>query len=252
MTTALITGASNGIGLEIARVLAHDHDVVLVARNTAKLEALATELGGAQVITADLADPGAVARLVAAVPSVDVLVNNAGIGGFGAFAEADLDKTLDMIQLNITSLTALTRAYLPGMLERGSGRIMNLASTASFQPGPLMAVYYATKAYVLSFTEAIAEETRGTGVTVTALCPGPTESGFQSAADMELSPLVANKKLPTSAEVAAYGVNAMNSGDVVAVPGMLNKIMAGSVRFAPRPVIRRVVYKMQATKPAKS
>jgi short-subunit dehydrogenase len=115
-----------------------------------------------------------------------------------------------------------------------------------------MAVYYATKAYVLSFTEAIAEETRGTGVTVTALCPGPTESGFQSAADMELSPLVANKKLPTSAEVAAYGVNAMNSGDVVAVPGMLNKIMAGSVRFAPRPVIRRVVYKMQATKPAKS
>jgi short-subunit dehydrogenase len=252
MTTALITGASNGIGLEIARVLAHDHDVVLVARNTAKLEALATELGGAQVITADLADPGAVARLVAAVPNVDVLVNNAGIGGFGAFAEADLDKTLDMIQLNITSLTALTRAYLPGMLERGSGRIMNLASTASFQPGPLMAVYYATKAYVLSFTEAIAEETRGTGVTVTALCPGPTESGFQSAADMELSPLVANKKLPTSAEVAAYGVNAMNSGDVVAVPGMLNKIMAGSVRFAPRPVIRRVVYKMQATKPAKS
>ena len=252
MSTALITGASNGIGLEIARVLAPDHDLVLVARNTAALDALAAELGGAQVITADLADPGAVARLVAAVPNVDVLVNNAGVGDFGAFAETDLDKTLGMIQLNVTSLTALTRAYLPGMLERGSGRIMNLASTASFQPGPLMAVYYATKAYVLSFTEAIAEETRGSGVTVTALCPGPTESGFQSAADMELSPLVANKKLPTSAEVAAYGVEAMNSGDVVAIPGWLNKIMATGTRFTPRPVMRRVVHKMQATKPAKT
>ena len=129
---------------------------------------------------------------------------------------------------------------------------MNVASTASFQPGPLMAVYYATKAYVLSFTEAIAEEVRGTGVTITALCPGPTASGFQAAADMELSPLVANKKLPTSAEVAAFGVKAMNDGSVVAVPGLLNRIMAGSVRLAPRPVMRRVVHKMQATKPAKS
>jgi short-subunit dehydrogenase len=251
MTTALITGASNGIGLEIARVLAPDHDLVLVARNTAALDTLAAELGGAQVITADLADPGAVARLIAAVPRVDVLVNNAGVGDFGAFAEADIDKTLGMIQLNVLSLTALTHAYLPGMLERGSGRIMNLASTASFQPGPLMAVYYATKAYVLSFTEAIAEETRGSGVTVTALCPGPTESGFQTAADMELSPLVANKKLPTSAEVAAYGVEAMNSGVVVAIPGWLNRIMATGTRFTPRPVMRRVVHKMQATKPAK-
>jgi short-subunit dehydrogenase len=179
------------------------------------------------------------------------LVNNAGVGDFGAFAEADIDKTLGMIQLNVLSLTALTHAYLPGMLERGSGRIMNLASTASFQPGPLMAVYYATKAYVLSFTEAIAEETRGSGVTVTALCPGPTESGFQTAADMELSPLVANKKLPTSAEVAAYGVEAMNSGVVVAIPGWLNRIMATGTRFTPRPVMRRVVHKMQATKPAK-
>ncbi len=252
MTTALITGASNGIGLEIARVLAPDHDLVLVARNAAKLESLAEELGGARVITADLADPQAVAKIRAEVPDVDVLVNNAGVGDFGPFAEADEDKTLAMIQLNITSLTALTRAYLPGMLARGSGRVMNVASTASFQPGPLMAVYYATKAYVLSFTEAIAEEVRGSGVTVTALCPGPTASGFQAAADMELSPLVANKKLPTSAEVAAFGVKAMNSGSVVAVPGLLNRIMAGSVRLAPRPVMRRVVHKMQATKPAKS
>ncbi len=251
MTTALVTGASGGIGLEIARVLAPDHDLVLVARNAAKLDTLAAELGGARVIAADLAEPGGVARIVADVSDVDVLINNAGVGDFGPFADADADKTLGMIQLNITALTALTRAYLPGMLERGSGRIMNVASTASFQPGPLMAVYFASKAYVLSFSEAVAEEVRGSGVTVTALCPGPTESGFQAAADMELSPLVANKKLPTPAEVAAYGVRAMNSGDVVAVPGMLNKIMASGARFTPRPVMRRVVHKMQATKPEK-
>ncbi len=250
MTTALITGASSGIGLEIARVLAPDHDLVLVARSAAKLEALAEELGGARVIAADLADPAAVAKIAAEVPAVDVLINNAGVGDFGPFAEADIDKTLGMIQLNVTSLTALARTYLPGMLERGSGRIMNVASTASFQPGPLMAVYYATKAYVLSFSEALAEETRGTGVTVTALCPGPTTSGFQAAAEMELSPLVANKKLPTSAEVAEFGVKAMRKGDAVAVPGVLNKIMASGVRFTPRPVMRRIVHKLQATKPS--
>ena len=251
MTIALITGASNGIGLEIARVLAPDHELVLVARSAAKLEALAAELGGARVIAADLSDPSAVAKIAAEVPTVDVLINNAGVGDFGAFATVDLAKTQTMIQLNITALTTLTHAYLPGMLERGAGRIMNVASTASFQPGPLMAVYYATKAYVLFFSEAVAEEVRGSGVTITTLCPGPTESGFQAAADMELSPLVANKKLPTSAEVAAYGVKAMNSGTVVAVHGFMNKVMASGSRFTPRPVMRRVVHKLQATKPAK-
>jgi short-subunit dehydrogenase len=251
MTTALVTGASGGIGLEIARVLAPDHDLVLVARSAAKLDAVAGELGGARVIAADLSDPSAVAKIVAEVPEVDVLVNNAGVGDFGAFAEADLDRTLAMIQLNVTSLTALTRRYLPGMLERGHGRVLNVASTASFQPGPLMAVYYATKSYVLSFTEAVAEEVRGSGVTVTALCPGPTASGFQAAADMELSPLVANRKLPSAADVARHGVRAMEKGDVVVVPGAMNKIMAASVRFTPRPVLRRLVRKMQETKPSK-
>ncbi len=251
MTTALITGASSGIGLEIARVLAPDHDLVLVARSAAKLDALATELGGARVIAADLSDPSAVAKIAAEIADVDVLVNNAGVGDFGAFAEADADRTIAMIQLNVTSLTALSRVYLPGMLARGSGRVLNVASTASFQPGPLMAVYYATKAYVLSFSEALTEETRGSGVTVTALCPGPTASGFQAAADMELSPLVANKKLPTAAEVAAFGVKAMEKGDAVAVPGLLNKVMAAAVRATPRPVMRRLVHKLQATKPAK-
>ena len=251
MTTALVTGSSGGIGLEIARVLAPDHDLVLVARSAAKLESLAEELGGARVVSADLADPSGVAKVVAEVPDVDILVNNAGVGDFGAFASVDLDKTLGMIQLNVTSLTALTRHYLPAMLARGSGRVLNVASTASFQAGPMMAVYYATKAYVLSFSEAIAEEVRGSGVTVTALCPGPTASGFQAAAEMELSPLVANRKLPTSAEVARYGVKAMNKGDVVAVPGLMNKVMVSSVRFTPRPILRRVVRKLQDTKPAK-
>jgi len=251
MTTALVTGASGGIGAEIARVLAPDHDLVLVARSAAKLDALATELGGARVIAADLSDPGAVGKIAAELPDVDVLVNNAGVGDFGAFAAEDPERILGMIQLNITSLTALTRQYLPAMLERGQGRVMNVASTASFQPGPLMAVYYATKSYVLSFSEALHEETRGTGVTVTALCPGPTASGFQAAADMQLSPLVANRKLPSAAEVAAFGVKAMQRGDAVAVPGAMNKIMAASVRLTPRPVIRRLVRKMQETKPPK-
>ena len=249
--TALVTGASGGIGAEIARVLASDHDLVLVARSAAKLDALATELGGARVIAADLSDPGAVAKIATEVADVDVLVNNAGVGDFGEFAAADPERTLAMIQLNVTSLTALTRQYLPGMLARGHGRVMNVASTASFQPGPLMAVYYATKAYVLSFSEAVAEEVRGTGVTVTALCPGPTASGFQAAADMEMSPLVANRKLPSATDVARYGVTAMQRGDAVAVPGVMNKVMAASVRFTPRPLIRRIVHKMQATKPSK-
>jgi short-subunit dehydrogenase len=251
MSLALVTGASGGIGAEIARVLAPDHDLVLVARSAAKLDALATELGGARVIAADLSDPGAVGKIAAELPDVDVLVNNAGVGDFGAFAAEDTERILGMIQLNITSLTALTRQYLPAMLERHQGRVMNVASTASFQPGPLMAVYYATKSYVLSFSEALHEETRGTGVSVTALCPGPTASGFQAAADMELSPLVANRKLPSAADVAAYGVKAMQRGDAVAVPGAMNKIMAASVRLTPRPVIRRLVRKMQETKPSK-
>jgi short-subunit dehydrogenase len=251
MPTALITGASSGIGLEIARVLAAEHDVVLAARSEAALRELATELGGnARVVVSDLSDPAGAARLAAEVPDVDVLVNNAGFGDFGDFASAAPERIDQMIELNVGAVTRLTRAYLPAMLQRGSGRIMNVASTAAFQPGPLMAVYYATKAYVLSFSEALAEETRGTGVTVTALCPGPTASGFQTAAAMEDSKLVRGRKLPSSASVAEFGVKAMNRGDVVAVPGLQNKVLAASVRFSPRPVIRRLVHKMQEAKPA--
>jgi len=248
MPTALVTGASSGIGLEIARILAKDHDVTLAARSADKLDALAAELGGARVVAVDLSEPAGPRRLVAELPAVDVLVNNAGFADWSPFAEASESKLDEMIELNVGAPTRLARAYLPGMLERGTGRVMNLASTAAFQPGPLMAVYYATKAYVLSFTEALAEETRGTGVTVTALCPGPTASGFQAGAEMEQSKLVHGKKLPSAASVAAFGVKALQRGDVVAVPGFSNKMLAMSIRFSPRPVVRRLVHKMQEAK----
>ena len=248
MPTALVTGASSGIGLEIARILAKDHDVTLAARSADKLEALATEIRGARVVAVDLSEPAGPRKLVAELPAVDVLVNNAGFADWGMFADAAETELDEMIELNVGALTRLARAYLPGMIERGAGRILNLASTAAFQPGPLMAVYYATKAYVLSLSEALAEETRGTGVTVTALCPGPTASGFQARAEMEDSRLVKGRKLPGAAEVAAYGVKAMQRGDVVAVPGFMNKAMAVSVRFSPRPVVRRLVHRVNDTK----
>ena len=247
MTTALVTGASGGIGLEIARVLAGEHDLVLVARSAEGLAEASAAVGGATVLALDLAAPGAVARIVDAVPDIDCLVNNAGVGDFAPFAEADPDKLDTLIALNIGALTQLTRAYLPGMLARKRGRILNVASTAAFQPGPLMAVYYATKAYVLSLSEALAEETRGSGVTVTALCPGPTASGFQAGAAMEGSRLVRGRTLPTASSVAAYGVAAMRKGDAVAVPGLMNKVFASSIRLTPRPIVRRVVHRMQSS-----
>jgi uncharacterized protein len=257
--TALVTGASNGIGLELARVLAADgHDLVLVARSKDKLEALAAELGAAHgvkvtVMVADLARPEAPTELFAACRSagiaVDVLVNNAGYGTFGRFAdETALLDELAMIQVNVVALTHLAKLFVPGMVARKRGRILNVASTAAFQAGPLMAVYYASKAFVLSLSEALAKELEGTGVTVTALCPGPTESGFQGVARMQDSKLVAGKKMPTSATVALAGYRAMQRGRVVYVPGLTNKILAASVRFTPRPILRSIVKSMQERK----
>jgi uncharacterized protein len=256
--TALITGASSGIGLEMARICAAERrDVVLVARSARNLAELAAALERehdvrAYVIAADLASSEGIERIVSRVAelrlTIELLVNNAGFGVYGPFVQTSLEAELQMIHVNVIALTHLTKRLLPPMLARRSGRILNVASTAAFLPGPLMAVYYATKAYVLSLSEALAEETRGTGVTVTALCPGPTASGFQARAEMEDSRLVKGRKLPTAAEVAAYGVKAMNRGEVVAVPGFMNKAMAASVRFSPRPVIRRVVHRMQDAK----
>lgn len=252
--TALITGASGGIGLEFAEVLAgKGYDIVAVSRSIQKLadtyEILRRQRVEVKIIDIDLRDetaPQAIFdKLQAENITIDVLINNAGVGDYGPFAESDWSRQSGMIDLNVRALTELTRLFLPGMIARHSGRIVNVASTAAFQPGPLMAVYYATKAYVLSFSEAIANELEGTGVTVTALCPGPTKSGFQKAAHIEESPLVLGKKLPTSRDVAVYGYRAMIAGKRVAIHGFTSKLFAFAVRFAPRSWATAIVRKIQ-------
>lgn len=252
--TALITGASGGIGRDLAHVFAqHGFDLVVVARSRGKLEALAAELQEAYatavtVIAKDLTQPDApneiFTELQRAGVHVDALVNNAGFADYGLFHESDLEKQLQMMQLNVVTLTHLTRLFLPEMVVRGSGKILNVASTAAFMPGPLMAVYYATKAFVLSFSEAIANELHDSGVTVTALCPGPTESGFQARAAMEDSKLVQDG-LMDSMTVAREGFAALVAGKVVFVPGLTNRMQALAPRFLPRGVVRDMVRSAQ-------
>ena len=252
--TALVTGASGGIGLELARKLAEEgYDLVLVARSADKLEALAVELREQHgrnviVIASDLSRPEAPEEVVRAVAeaglSLDVLVNNAGFANYGRFHENDRRRELDMIQVNVTALTHLTHLLLPGMVERGSGRIMNVASTAAFQPGPLMAGYFATKAFVLHFSEAIATELSGTGVTVTALCPGPTSSGFQERAEMENAKLL-KYGMMSSRSVAEYGYRALMRGTRVAIPGFSNRLGTLAPRLLPRKIIAKLVGNLQ-------
>ncbi len=255
MATALITGASNGIGLELAKVHASKGgDLVLVARNIAKLNELKAELEKqyqvkVYTIGKDLSAPNAALEVYEETKKqhiqIDYLINNAGFGDFGMFVDLDWSKQLQMINLNITTLTHFTHLYLQDMVKRKSGKIMNVASTAAFQSGPTMAVYYATKAYVLSFSEAIDNEVSDKGITVTALCPGATESGFQAAASMEESALVKGKKLPTSQAVAIYGYDAMLKGKTVAIHGFMNAVMANSVRFTPRALVVKITRKLQ-------
>lgn len=253
--TALITGASNGIGLELAIVHASKGDnLVLVARSKDKLETIKKDLEtkfkiSVYLIAKDLSAPDAALEVynetIQNNIQVDYLINNAGFGDFGMFYETDWNKELQMINLNITTLTQFTKLYIKDMVKRGNGKIMNVASTAAFQSGPTMAVYFATKAYVLSFSEAVNNEVSDKGVTVTILCPGATESGFQAAAAMEESNLVKGKKLPTSKEVAEFGYKAMMKGQTVAIHGLMNTIMATSVRFTPRPLVVKITRMMQ-------
>ncbi len=253
--TALITGASNGIGLELAKVHASaGGDLVLVARNKTKLDELKSELESRYKVSVytigkDLSSINSAKEVYDETTKqniqVDYLINNAGFGDFGMFVETDWQKELQMINLNITTLTQLTKLYLQEMVKRRSGKIMNVASTAAFQSGPTMAVYYATKAYVLSFSEAVANEVSDKGVSITALCPGPTKSGFQASAKMEESKLVKGRKLPTSEEVAKYGYKAMMDGKTVAIHGMMNWILANSVRFFPRALVVKITRKIQ-------
>jgi len=240
---ALVTGASGGIGAALARELArHGHDIVLTARGTEPMEALAVELraagAAATVIAADLAQPGAAAALADELATsglaIDVLVNNAGLGAAGRFARADPGRIGDMLQVNIVALTELTRVLLPGMIARGQGRIMLVASVAGFQPGPGWAVYFASKAYVLSLGEALAVELRGTGVSVTTLCPGATATRFFTVAGADNSLMGRRlRRMMPAEEVARRGYRGLVAGRRVVVTGTLNRLVALASRYVP-------------------
>lgn len=246
---ALVTGSSGGIGLEIARELAaRRYALVLAARSEDRLAAAAAELTGAHdvrvaSVAVDLAAPEGPARLAAALQAKgiepEILVNNAGVGMHGPLAEADTAALASMLQLNVTSLTLLTRLVLPGMRARGRGRILNVASTAGFVPGPFMAGYYASKAYVLSLSVGLAEELRGTGITVTALCPGATASEFAARAGNERSRLF-RRGVMDAKPVARAGVEGMLAGKGIVVPGLANRVIAGSSGLGPRRLAARI------------
>jgi len=252
--TVLITGASSGIGHELALLFARDgFDCVITARRVDRLEALAEQVRRehrvrVSVIAADLADPGSPERIFAAIQAagmeIDVLVNNAGFPTYGHFSELDSRAELDELQVNVVALTHLTKLFLPGMVERRDGRILNLASTAAFEPGPLMAVYYASKAYVLSFSQALGNELAGTGVSITALCPGITRTGFQEAGAMGDSRLVQGR-MADAASVALVGYRGVMARKSVVIPGFANKLVPLAVRLAPRSVVTRMVRRAQ-------
>lgn len=247
--TALITGASAGLGLEMARLLAKDgHGLVLVARRRDKLEEIAAELRKAHdvkvlVVAADLGDPAAPAEVLRQVEAagieVGLLVNNAGYGSNGAFAELDPAKEVGMVDLNVRALVHLTRLFLPGMIARKRGRVLNVGSTAGFVPGPFMATYYATKAFVLSFTEALAFELEGTGVTVTVLCPGATATEFAAVSGTSKMKLF-QSGVADAVSVARFGLDAARAGKVIAVPGLMNKLTALAPRISPRSLARAI------------
>ncbi len=249
---ALITGGSVGIGAALADVFAaHGHDLILVSRNREKLEARGRAIhaqSGVDVVCfpEDLADPQGARRLHEAVTArgLDVhhLVNNAGVGLYGKFATTDLDAELRMIQLNVTSVVDLTKRFLPSMITRRSGRILNVASMAAFLPGPWMSVYYATKAFLLSFSEAINYELKPNGITVTTLCPGPTESEFKVRAGSERSRLFETFVMDAP-RVARVGYDGMMQGKAIAIPGWRNKVIPVATRLMPRPLITTFSHK---------
>ena len=250
----LITGANSGIGLELARQAAADgHNLILVARNVNTLDAVAEELRRivtVHTIAEDLGQPGAAEkvfdRVRALAVEVDCLINNAGFGDHVPFSKSDLAKQETMIGVNITALTALTRLLLPSMLEQRRGRILNMASVAGFMPGPLMSVYFATKHYVLAFSEALTEELQGSGVKVTALCPPPVRTSFSNAARIASTSYMSTTKT-TPAEVARYGYQMMKRGKPVAVYGPWYKFLTGFlVRITPRFALRRLVHNLNA------
>ncbi len=246
----LITGASAGLGAEFARqCAARGETLALLARRRDRMEALKAELPGeVHIFAADLALPGAPADLLAQIEAqsltVETLINNAGFGLGGDVQDADPDRLTGMIDLNVRALTELTRAVLPGMLARGRGAILNVASTAAFQPGPHMAVYYATKAYVLSFTEALHQEMKGKPVRITALCPGPTQSEFFDVA--EVTGMLPRMAVPVEGVVTA-GLKGLARGKAIVIPGTKNKVFAQGSRLLPRAAMRRIVARIKTS-----
>jgi short-subunit dehydrogenase len=241
---ALVTGASAGLGVEFARQLSkRGHRLVLAARRKERLQELANELGNARAVAIDLSKAGAAAKLLADVAAkgetVDLLVNNAGFGLIGRFAEVDPARLRQMIDLNVGALTDLCRAVAPAMIERKSGAILNVASTAAFQPGPKMAVYFATKAFVLSLSEAIHEELKPHGIKVSCLCPGPTRTEFGDVAGFGGNGLF-DRVAMDAAAVVETGLKGLESNHAVVVAGWMNKVTAASTRFAPRSVVRKI------------
>jgi short-subunit dehydrogenase len=252
--TALITGASGGIGYELAKLFAADHyNLVLVARSAGKLAQFADELQrqfgiSAKPVALDLTAAPAPQFLFDQLQreniAVDVLVNNAGFGRMGLFSEVSFEEHLGQIQLNITALTHLTKLFLAPMLERRAGKILNVASTAGFQPGPMMAVYYATKAYVISFSEALSNELSGTGVTVTCLCPGATDTGFQSRAGTENTMLFRKLRPMDAKTVARDGYRGLMAGKALVISGFRNWLLAEATRLGPRKLVTAISRKV--------
>lgn len=240
---ALVTGASGGIGAALARELArHGHDLVLAARNLAPMEAIAAELretgAAATVIASDLSKPGAAATLAHEIASrgltIEILINNAGLGATGRFDRNDPARISEILQVNIVALSELTRLLLPGMIARGHGRVMLVASVAAFQPGPRMAAYFASKAYVLSLGEALAYELRGTGVSVTVLCPGATATDFFTTAGADYSFMARRlRRMMRAEDVARLGYQGLAAGRRVVITGTMNRLVALAGRYAP-------------------
>lgn len=251
--TALVTGGASGLGYELALLLAKDrHDLVLIDIEAEKLREAKQEIEAifsvnVQILTKDLSLMNISEEIMLELGDIqiDVLVNNAGFGLFGTFWETDWKREEQMLNLHVITTTHLTKLILKGMVKRGSGKILNLSSLAAFQPGPLMSLYYATKGYILSFSEAIANELKGTGVTVTALCPGPTKTSFQKVVSNGSSENKITFNMSTAKEVAAYGYKAMNKGKVYAIPGKFNKLLATLPRFIPRNTAASIVKRIQ-------
>ena len=256
--TVLITGASGGIGFELARRFARGGcKLILISRSKEKLEQNAAEIrreSGAEVsiLAKDLSKPGAPAEifweLSERMMPVDILVNNAGAGVYGFFKDTDLSRETDIIELNVTALTQMCKLFLPSMMKRRNGKILNVASTAAFQAGPLMAVYFATKAYVLSFTEAIANELKGTGVSASVLCPGPTASDFQTAAGIDRDIKLFKLTMMGAAEVADAGYRGLMKGKTIIIPGVINKTIPFWGRLLPRKLLAAFVRFFQEKK----